>query len=181
MQQRTQNAFTLIELLVVIAIIALLASIVLIALGSARSKARDSTRIADLNQIATALQLYYADNGLYPVAAGGAGSVCNSGQNTMNDPWCRDSSDNAGTTPIANWIPNLDSTYIAALPHNPKPYGPNQSWPFHYESDGTHYYLMVGLENATSAACPTNATQWPFARQLRRNSPRHECLQPVGQ
>ena len=62
-----QRGFTLIELLVVIAIIGLLASIVLIALNNARVKGRDAKRAADLSQIATAVELYYAANSHYPI------------------------------------------------------------------------------------------------------------------
>jgi len=60
------NGFTLIELLVVIAIIGLLASIVLVSLNSARSKARDARRLADARQIRAALEMYYDKYGGYP-------------------------------------------------------------------------------------------------------------------
>ncbi len=60
------KGFTLIELLVVIAIIGLLASIVLVSLNSARAKARDVRRVADLKQVQTALEMYYDTNGSYP-------------------------------------------------------------------------------------------------------------------
>lgn len=64
-----KKGFTLIELLVVIAIIGLLSTLAVVALGSARVKARDSKRLADLKQMQTALELYYTDNNAYPPAA----------------------------------------------------------------------------------------------------------------
>lgn len=62
------RGFTLIELLVVIAVIGILASVVLASLNSARSKARDAKRTADIRSVQTALEMYYADNGAYPVS-----------------------------------------------------------------------------------------------------------------
>jgi len=61
-----QRGFTLIELLVVIAIIGILSSVVLASLNSARAKARDAKRVADLGQVQTALALYYDSNQKYP-------------------------------------------------------------------------------------------------------------------
>ncbi len=66
-----QKGFTLIELLVVIAIIGLLASVVLLSLNSARAKSRDAKRLADIRQLASALELYFNDSGAYPNSGGG--------------------------------------------------------------------------------------------------------------
>ena len=143
--KKRSRAFTLIELLVVIAIIGLLAAIVLVSLNSARAKARDAKRVGDLRQIQTALELYYDKYNTYPVSM----PVCNSGLNEHGDYWCRDTTNNNGTTPILNWIPGLNE-FMSNMPHNPKPYASGY-WPYHYYSPASNqYWLMVGLENTSN-------------------------------
>lgn len=63
--RRDSRGFTLVELLVVIAIISILATLLLLQLGVARAKARDAKRIADVNQVRSALELWFDDNGSY--------------------------------------------------------------------------------------------------------------------
>src|SRR5205823_5138776 len=52
--------------LVVIAIIGILASVVLANLNSARTRARDTKRVADIKQLQLALSLFYDANSFYP-------------------------------------------------------------------------------------------------------------------
>lgn len=59
------KGFTLIEMLIVIAIIGILSSMILVGLGSARAKARDSRRISDIRQIQNGLEIYYSNNQTY--------------------------------------------------------------------------------------------------------------------
>ena len=73
MNKKYQKGFTLVELLVVIAIIGILATLLLLQLGTARQRARDAKRIADVNQVRTALELYFDDNAQYPQQATYAG------------------------------------------------------------------------------------------------------------
>ncbi|HXF43996.1 MAG TPA: prepilin-type N-terminal cleavage/methylation domain-containing protein [Candidatus Paceibacterota bacterium] len=65
---KNRKGFTLIEMLVVVAIIGLLSSVVVVGLGSSRSKARDAKRIADIQQIQNALELAYDPANGYPDA-----------------------------------------------------------------------------------------------------------------
>ncbi len=70
--KKLSKGFTLIELLIVIAIIGLLATIVLVSLNSARSKARNTKRVSDLRQVQLGAEIYYDKNGDYPATVAAA-------------------------------------------------------------------------------------------------------------
>jgi type II secretion system protein G len=70
--REAERGFTLIELMIVVAIIAILAGILIPNFVNARSQAQTAACESNLRAIATALELYYADNQVYPVASGAA-------------------------------------------------------------------------------------------------------------
>lgn len=61
------KGFTLIELLVVIAVIGMISSIVLVALGPVRARARDTKRLAEVRQISLIFEQEATDSNTRPV------------------------------------------------------------------------------------------------------------------
>lgn len=139
---KTGAGFTLIELLVVMAIISLLASVILIALNSARVKARDAKRMSDMRQLQKALELYYDDNDSYPPTPL---STTWYGYQTIPSGSCGVV---AGLTGAGGYIPNLAPKYLSVLPTDPNPatgcwYG------ILYRSDGVGYKLLSTVPEFT--------------------------------
>ena len=102
--QNKQRAFTLIELLVTIAIIAILSSITIVTFNGQSAKARDARRKSDLANLQQAIEMYYEDNGVYPVS----------------DQWIENADDGV----IKDWQGNLYNQlvpkYISKIPLDPQ-------------------------------------------------------------
>lgn len=124
-----KKGFTLIELLVVIAIIALLSTLAVVALGSARQKARDAKRLSDIKQVQTALELYYTDKNGYPsgtaLVLGSTNAIC------LNAD---------GFTTV-----NCASPYMGQVPANPSPNGTDYT----YNLSGSTYTITFTLEGTS--------------------------------
>jgi prepilin-type N-terminal cleavage/methylation domain-containing protein len=122
----SKAGFTLIELLVVIAIIGLLASVVLLALNSARSKSRDAKRLADVRQFASAMELYFNDQNTYPTTA--TTGALKAGQ-TLGSP-------------------NITPTYLGLIPTAPSPQDGTCSGAS--VNSGNGYYMYANSPSPTT-------------------------------
>ena len=102
LERKRNRGFTIVELLIVVVVIAILAAITIVAYNGVTSRAKDSTRQGDVRTITQALELYYLENGRYPIS---------SGSTTINGFW--------STTTDASWS-NLESQlvpkYVSRLP-----------------------------------------------------------------
>lgn len=123
-----QKGFTLIELLVVISIIGILSTLLTANFIGVRQRSRDAQRKSNLRQIQSALELYRADVGSYPLDTSNPFSTCNVqfGQGS--------------------------AVYMQKVPCDPN------GNPYTYTSNGTTYALVACLENNNDGDPQTKTT-----------------------
>lgn len=116
--------FSLVELLVVIAIIGVLVTSATIIFTGSRVKSRDTSRAAYINQINTALEIYFLRNGIYPTLI------------------------TAGEKLTAN-----GNVYLDPVPSNPEPRTdgncPNSDFTYTTSNNNTSYTLSFCLGGPT--------------------------------
>ena len=129
--------FTLIELLVVVGIVGLIAGIIIVKVNSARMKARDSQRRADLHSVQMAVEAYVSKNqGKFPQTfQPGEPFVFRYSNINYND----------------GWVPGLTPNYISSLPKDPRSAANEPQYAYYYVSDGRSYKLEAIMESDTGA------------------------------
>src|SRR5688572_5340431 len=118
-----QRAFTLIELLVVVAIISVLSTIGFVSFQGISGRSRDSHRKTDLQNLSSALEIYYQQNNQY---VGGNGS-------------CSDSS---------GFYTSISPYITGAVPTDPLT---RSQYCYQSINQGASYRLYAKLENCSDA------------------------------
>jgi prepilin-type N-terminal cleavage/methylation domain-containing protein len=131
-----KKAFTLVELLVVASIMAILTIVTVSQFRTARKRANDVARKGDLNSVAKALQLYFADYGSMPEASS-KGEIMINGEVIK---WGEEFKDSTGYI------------YMVKLPRE----NTTGDWPqYCYKTDETNkkYALFAKLEVESDEEC----------------------------
>lgn len=130
-KQLRENGFTITELIIVVVVIAILALVSIVAYTNIQGRARDSKRLSDLKSITTALELYYADYGGYPIC-GGTGTYSGS------------LSSGLATSCLNELVP----TYMGAIPTDPINASPiAYYYAVGYRKTGTNSYTSTPSNN----------------------------------
>ncbi|MBI5019583.1 type II secretion system protein [Candidatus Gottesmanbacteria bacterium] len=150
--KKHKEAFTLVELLVSIAIIATIIGLALPNFLGARTRARDARRKGELNQLKTALQLYYNDYKVYPASQnGGVGKLnyiagCGADGDTLCPAGC--------TVDFAAGGTGCDTVYMTRFPGEL-----GTSMFYNIANGGADFCLKGSLENVSDAEIATSWTR----------------------
>ncbi len=127
--------FTIVELLIVIVVIAILAAVSIVAYTGIQVRARDTARQSDIRQVQKLVELYYAENGQYPITASNIGT--GSATTVRTDANC------SGGTQSADWVPGLNTTLPQSVPNTNKGVNGNTTGCYMYVSDGSRYIISA--------------------------------------
>jgi len=137
------KGFTLVELLVAISIIGLMSSITLVSLNSARAQSRDAKRITEIDQLQTALELYFDQNGTYPPINNASTSKQPNGCG-QSGSWCD--------------LETELSSFMNPIPRDPL--GLQNDYRIFYDSDSNTNYdsygIMARLEHGANFSLTVN-------------------------
>ena len=117
-----KKGFTLIELLIVVAIIGLLATLAILSLTAAQSKARDTKRIADVESLRNGLEEYANDYASYPTVT----------------TWAL----------LQTSLVNGTTQYLTALPSTPQSASATEYYGYATNATGSKYCVMAVLEKS---------------------------------
>ena len=130
--------FSLVEWVIVLLILLTIAGVALPRFGQVTERANDMRRIADLEAVEEALEMYKADHGTYPKVSGWSGDAPRYGGHGYG---------------VDGYIPGLVPDYIQMLPRDPDKQHPTGGKGYLYKSDGTDYKFIA---NKTPGSFPSS-------------------------
>ena len=149
-----KQAFTLVEMLIIIVIIGILTAALTLRVIWLQASARDTVRDTDLKTVATAIEVYYSDNGTYPIPQYIAFLDRHIAFHDIIVP-------SAFAQTVGSSLDTLDSkvlsSYLKSLPHDLNTKGlKNDSSgncivagnSYAYYSDGSNYYAITAFSEA---------------------------------
>ncbi len=143
-----QQKLTLVEILVVVAIIALMGTLSAVAVGAARSKQRDATRLSNVRQIQSALEDFFNENNTYP-----EGSLLPLGDSTQSACLGITGFRADCSTETATIIRSVPRTYESGLPGKVTCGNPaRKAFCYSALSEGDAYAIQFELENGLPGA-----------------------------
>lgn len=137
----SKKGFTLIELLVTIAIIGVLTAVLLANMVGIRERSSDTKLKNDVNQLKTALRLYYNDNQSYPGAA----------DNTPINCECLDGS-------CDGVFQSATSVYMRDVPTNA-----DTGCSYRRRNSGEGFYITINLKNQSDPDAGKSASRCGFS------------------
>lgn len=146
-----KRGFTLLEVLVVIAIIAIIVAFAVTNFVGARQRARDVRKKSELQQMKSALRLYYNDFNIYPgPASASTNDVNGCGADSPPTLSCQDTCAGA----FANGGTNCSTVYMKLLPQLS-----DYTWKYQQMSLGDDYCLWASLENVSDGEIAKSQTR----------------------
>ena len=135
---KTRSGFTIVELLIVIVVIAILAAISIVAYNGIQERAKFSSMRSDIASLNKAIQLYYADNGSYPITPP---------DNTETVPSCSKYGRWCGWDQATgdNFIPGLVPKYISATPQLPSANGAGDTYVYRSPNGLDYRLIRIGV------------------------------------
>lgn len=132
-----RQGFTLVELLIVIVVIAILAAISIVAYNGIQTRSKFTKTFSDIKQTQKAIEMYYADKGVYPISANWSFQSNVAVQNT--------------------YIPGLVPDYVSSLPMSDPGTGTAIQYVYKTNPSGTDYKL-IRYRAASAGGIP--ADEW---------------------
>lgn len=138
-----RRGFSLIELMFVVAIIVILAAVIIPNFTGITDRSKTARVSEDFSNFATALELYRADWGTFPIASTTSVAVNNENGDFFKELTGQGTTNTASNTTITGFTGGIEYVKAATLKNLVSPYDPRDTYYYKTATDGRAWVLYV--------------------------------------